>query len=629
MPDIDNTGPITNPTIDAQGRPTTGTQAPPEENTPAPQAPGKPKTVRDAIGADEQLGKMKKSAVSDAAINKVYQSLTFGFGADLDGAIFGKQAENTTRQLQKDYDHDHPLAAFGIDLTAGIVQSAAIPTVGVSGLAGTVGRLATGGAAMGALQGAGQGGDAATRGEAAAKGAAVGGVLGGVAGYASKLAKPGLEKMGAVDAAKGAFQKVQMALKSEGKSMDDLQNFLKANPGARAADFSPKVAEAVGKAGGVTNKTSDTLGTAMREDAAGQTGRVGGEVAQGQPLAKVKQQMIDDLDTLARQTKGAYTQSKTELNPVSPELQSVLSHPEVEPLFRKAVTDFNAGKSAGVADLQNAPKIRVTGGQISALPSAMLDDLQKAVGKAAEEEGTGSIRYGTLKAAQDTIKSQQTGSVKAAQGMAARLGGEQSGTGVLGAQEFGHAFAFGLKKADTAAWDKIKGNPEMVQYARFGMLNGLDEYLANSSRMTEGTLSKIADKLRTPDVEKVLGPKGANDVRKVFEKEAARQRVNASMQKGGNRQAAFHEENESRMASHAANVVGGLGHVVGTTARLLTGTGMSEKQAMNIIQMAAKPGGLAKIKAGGAPKNVMDILLAGANRIAGGAAASTDIKGSR
>src|ERR1700722_6600685 len=124
MPVTDTTGPITKPTIDDPGRPTTGTQAAPEESAPAPQTSGKPKTARDAIGADEQLGKMKKSAVSDAAINKVYQSLTFGFGADLDGAIFGKQAEHATRQLQKDYDHDHPMAAFGIDLMAGAVQSA-------------------------------------------------------------------------------------------------------------------------------------------------------------------------------------------------------------------------------------------------------------------------------------------------------------------------------------------------------------------------------------------------------------------------------------------------------------------------------------------------------------------------
>ena len=600
MPEIDTTGPIT-PTTDAQGRPTTGS---------------KPVQTRGAMDFDA-LGA------------KVYQALTFGFGADLDKAIFGKQAADTTRQLVKDYDHDNPMASFGIDLAATAVQSAAIPTVGVSGVAGAVGRLATGGAGMGALQGAGQGGDMQERMANAAKGAVVGGVVGGAAGYLGKVAQPALEKMGVMDAAKGAFQKVSAALKSDGKTMADLQNFLKANPGARAADFSPRVAEAVGKAGGVTNKTSETLGTAVREDTAGQAGRVSGGVQQGQPLAKVKQDMISDLDSLSRQTKAKYTQSKTELNPVSPALRDILEHPEVEPLFKKAIADFNAGKSAGVSDLANAPKIQLKGKDLTGLPSALLDDLQKAVGKAAEEEGTGSIRYGTLKAAQQGLKNEQTGAVKEAQGLAARLGGEQSGTGILGAQEFGHAFAFGLKKADTAVWNNIKGNPEMVQYARLGMLNGLDEYLANSSRMTEGSLTKIADKLRTPEVEEVLGKKGANDVRKVFEKEAARQRVNASMQKGGNRQAAFHEENESRMASHAANVVGGMGHVLGTTVRLLSGTGMSEKQAMNVIQMAAQPGGLAKLQAGGAPKKVIDILINNVGRTAGGTAASTDIKGSR
>ncbi len=628
MPDTDNTGPITGATVDAQGRPTTGTQAP-VDDAPAPQAGKSPKTIRGALGADEQIAKMKGSATSDAAIAKAYQSLTFGFGADVDGAIFGKQAEHTTRQLQKDYDHDHPLASFGIDLAAGIVQSAAIPTVGVSGVAGTIGRIATGGAGFGALQGAGQGGSLPERAANAAKGGAVGLVLGGAAGYAAKVAGPALEKMGATDAAKGAFVKVQAALKKDGKTMEDLQNFLKADPNARAADFSPAVAEVLGKAGGVSNKTSNALGTATREDAAEQAGRVGSEVSNVQPLAKVQQSMIHDLSALQSKRQSAYTTAKTESNPVTPELQGALDHPEVQPLLKKAVEDFNAGKSAGVSDLQGAPKIKLRDGKLSSLPSALLDDLQKSVGKAAQEEGSGTTRYGTLSALQRTLKDQQTGTIKGAHQLAARVGGESTGTGILGAQEFGHKFAFGLKGADMQTWNKIKGDPEAVQYARLGMTNGLNEYLTNAGKLTEGSLSKIAGQMRSPEVEEVLGKKGANDVRKVFEKEAARQRVNAEVSKGGNRQAAFHEENESRMASHAANVIGGLGHVVGTTARLLTGTGMSEKQALNIIQMAAKPGGLALIKAQGAPKKVIDILVTNAGRIAGSSAAAADIKGRR
>ena len=269
MPEIDNTGPI-NPTIDSTGRPTTGTKPAPPERGPLD---------FDALGA------------------KAYQALTFGFGADLDRAIFGKQAEQTTRQLVKDYDHDNPMSSAGIDLAAAVIQTAALPGSGTAGLegtvgriatrvagntagriaanvAGTTGRLATSGAGIGALQGFGSGGSIDERATSAAKGAAVGGVIGAGANFLGKVARPALEKTGVLDAAKGAFDKVQAALKGDGKSMADLQNFLKANPGARAADFSPKVAEAVAKAGGVSNKTSETLGTANRADAAGQTARL-------------------------------------------------------------------------------------------------------------------------------------------------------------------------------------------------------------------------------------------------------------------------------------------------------------------------------------------------------------------
>jgi hypothetical protein len=605
MPDIDNTGPITNPTVDPNGRPTTGTKP------------------RASVGALDM----------DALGAKAYQALTFGFGASIDRALFGKQAADTTRQLVKDYDHDNPMASFGVDLAAAAIQSAALPGVAAKGLAGSVGRLASGGAAMGSAQGAGSlaGTDASIgdRATATIKGAAVGGAVGGIAGRIGAMARPQLERSGILSASKGAFDRVQAALKNDGKTMADLQNFLKGNPGARAADFSPSVAEAVGKAGGISNKSSEALGSAMREDMSGQTGRVTSGVQNAQPLDKVRSQMIEDLENLQGSRQQTYTQSKTESTTVTPELQELLNHPEVKPLFDKAVEDFNAGKSAGVEDLKNAPKIKVLNGSPSALPSALLDDLQKAVNTASKDEKPGTIRRGTLDSLNKALKEQQTGTVKEGQKLAARIGGEDSGTGILGAQEFGHAFMFGLKKADTAAWNKIKDNPEQVQYARLGMTNALDEYLSKSSQMTEGALTGIANQMRSSQVQEVLGKKGANDVRKVFEQEAARQRVNASMQKGGNRQAAFHEENESRMASHAANVIGMGGHAIGTVARLLTGTGMSSKQADNLIQMAAKPGGLAKLQAAGASKNVIDILYKNRSRIVGASTEASDIKGQR
>ena len=571
--------------------------------------------------------------IGKAAAAKAFQSATFGFGADLSRMLINKQTEQSIRQLSTNYDKDHPLAGFAIDLAVAGAYSA-VPGVGaakdadlaVTGLK-MVGKQAITGAGIGALSGAGAGGDMAQRGKQAAEGAIVGGLGGAGAAYLGAAAKPVSEWVGASSARRSAAGAVNDALKADGKSMADLTNFLKANPDARIADFSPKVKEAVGKAAALTNKTSDTLGDAIRSDKEAQAPRLAQAVAQAQPLQKTKQQMIDNITDLEKQRKATYTLSKSELAPITPELQKILDHPEVKPLYDKAIKDFGAGKRAGVADLQLAPKYKV--GQ--ELPSAALDDLQKSIGRAAQDEGPGSIRYGTLKAAQDLIKTEQgkSGHIADAHALAARLGGEDSNTGLLGAQAWGHSYAFGLKNADIADFRKM--NPEQQEYAKLGMVSGMEKYLNDAGRMTEGSLSKIADKLRDPQVEEVLGAKGANDVRKVFQKEAARMRVSAQMQSGGSRKAAFNEENEARMVAHAANVVvGGAGHILGTGMRILSAHGISEKQATAMIDIASKPGGIARLEKAGMDKRVIDVISSAVKRkgvISGKLAAQGNLSG--
>lgn len=574
------------PAADASGRPTTGTVA-------KPQVP--------LVG--------KETAA------KALQSATFGFGADIAGKIAGAQTEQSIRQMEKSYDTAHPLAALGIDLAVAGAMSA-VPVLGIAKdaqMAATgaklAGKAALGGAAYGAATGAGGGGDWTERAQHAATGAITGAVFGSAGAYAAKALGPLAEKIGLASAEKGAANTVLNALKSEGKTPQDLAAFLKANPDARIADFSPKVAEAVGKAGGLTNKSSKAVGDVARTDKEQQLGRVSGGVGQASPLAKPKQDMLDDIDKLSRQRKDTYTLSKTETTAVTPELQRILDHPEVQPLLRQASKDFGAAKRAGVGDLQNAPKLDIKGGKLQSLPSAVLDDLQKMVGRAAEEEGPGSIRYGTLSAAQRALKDQQTGNIVNAQQLAARLGGEESKSGILGAQQWGHQYAFGLKSADIADFRKM--NPEQQQYAKLGMIGGMEQYLHDAGRLSEGSLTKIADQMRDPQLVEVLGQKTANDVRKVFSKEAARARVTTEVEKGGSRRAAFNEENQGRMLGHAANVaLSAGGHVIGTGVRILTANGMSEKQALNVISIAGQPGGLAKLSAMGMDKKLIDKLTA-------------------
>jgi hypothetical protein len=152
-------------------------------------------------------------------------------------------------------------------------------------------------------------------------------------------------------------------------------------------------------------------------------------------------------------------------------------------------------------------------------------------------------------------------------------------------------------------------NAEQKEYAKLGMVSGMEEYLNKKGRMTEGALTGIADQMRDPKLTEVLGDKSANDIRKVFSKEAARARVTAQVEKGPDRRAAFNEENQGRMLGHAANVALSVGgHVLGTGVRLLTANGMSEKQAVNIVNIAAQPGGLLKLQTMGMDRKLIDEL---------------------
>lgn len=545
------------------------------------------------------------------------QSATLGGAATVAGLLGQKQMEQSIRETEKNYRADNPMAAFGIDLAvAGAtglipgVGEANVAKVAASG-AGLVARRAATGAALGGAMGANSVSTDESAGRHISKGieGAVVGAVGSLGLSAlGSLATPLLNRMGVVglDQARAAGAQVEKALKADGKSPQELATFLQQNPADRIADFSPRVASLIAKEGGRTQETGRALGNSIREDSAGQAGRITGGAAQAQPLGKLKAQMISDLDSLSRQMKQEYTQSKAEILPVTPELQKILDHPEVQPLLRQALKDYGAGRAAGVADLQAAPKYKVG----SEIPSAALDDLQKAVGKAAQEEGPGSIRYGTLSAAQRALKDQQSGSIVNAQQLAARLGGEDSRTGLLGAQNWGHSFSLGLKSADPEQWARIKQNPEMVQYARLGALDGFEKYITNAGRMSEGALTKIADKMRDPQVEDVLGKKGANEVRKVFMNEAARQRVNASMGGGGSRQAAFTSENESRMVAHEGNVAAAKAIPgLGTAMRLAHAFKIPEKQALAMIDIATKPDGAKRLAEAGLSKTTIDRIM--------------------
>ena len=568
----------------------------------------------------------KTSAFDPAAAGaKLYQSMTFGFGADLDRMLFGKQAEDATRQLEKNYDKDHPLASAGMDLAVGIVQGAA--TGGGSVLAGGVKGIAKGaaiGGGLGALSGAGSGGTLEQRAGKALDQGAVGAVGGAAFGALGTILKPLADRAGKIgfNVNNQSAQAIDAALKSDGKSLVGLSSFLRQNPNARIADYSPKVADLVGEAGSSSQGGARALGTAIRQDVAGQQERLQNPSS---PLQHVKDQFAANLGQLEKDRKAAYDTAYSEVTKLTPELKDALAHRDVAPLVDDVLSDYaQLRKRAGSAPSQ-APKYKVG----EEIPTAVVDDLQKRLGDMARDPAAvGKMKAGALQAAQSALKDAQPASLDRAQRLAAKVGSESQESGIIGAQVWGGQFAYGLKSADITRWRNM--NPLEKQYARIGMTDGMERYLLDAGTMGETKLRNIGEKMgKDPVIREVLGDKEANQIKKVFIKEADRMRTSTTMASGGSRRAQWKEEDMGRMLAHGANVAAGLGHISGTAVRVLKQLGMSEDVAKRVIDTATKPGGLAQLQKDGMSKNMLDKVAAvvSQNRVGGAATGGRFVAG--
>ncbi len=561
---------------------------------PAQQAPAAPKADNSAPGPFNM----------EALGAKLYQSATLGYGADLDRVLFGKQAEETTRGLEKSYDKSNPFWALGMDLAVGSVEGAALGAGKVvQGGAAAIAKGAAGGAAYGAAAGFGSGGTVEERTKKAGEGALTGTLAGGAAGVAGTLLKGAgdrLGKMGFSQPAQAA-QAVQAALKKDGKTPQELESFMKQNPNARIADFSPAVADLVGSVGGQSNKLARQLGTSLREDAGAQLGRLQNP---SQPLLHVKQQLASNLQDLQKQMQDSYKSAYSEVVPLSPELKKALDHPDVAPLVKDTLADYGKLRMNPSSNVAQAPKYKVG----EEIPTAVVDDLQKRLNDAAKDPAAiGKMKAGALQAAHAALKDAQPESLNAAHRLAATVGGEDPQTGVRGAEVWGGQFAMGLKAADPKAWEKM--NPLQRQYARIGMVGGMERYLRDKGQMTEGALTKLGEKMDDPVVRNILGAKEANQVKKAFAAEAARSRVSNTMASGGSKRAQFQEENTGRAIAHMENVgVPGAHNVVGTAVRLLKSIGVPEARASSMIDIATKPGGLERLRKAGTDKKILDVV---------------------
>lgn len=546
-------------------------------------------------GSDQQAADDKTGLKQLGA--KTLQSATLGFGADAAGAVWGKDSEVALRKLSNQFDDKHPLAGIGLDLaTTGAV--ALIPGAGETAMARTAARV-TGtlagrtavGATVGGAAGVGAGGTADQRVKHGTEGAIAGaGVALGLGTAGQFLLKPIFDRMGPAgfSQAKAAADDIKSALTKEGKSVDGLNKFMMANPNARIADYSPKVADLVSSAADKSNETARQLAVNIRVDQAHQQMRIARET---QPLMALKNGMQDTADKLAKERDALYDTARgTEVVKISPALQGIINHPDVEPLFHEATAETAKAKLAG--RLQNLPPI--PDGHTS---SYALDETQRKIGQAAEDVGTGVGQQGTLKKLQGDLNAQLTPSMQKAQ-----LRAMQTGE-IDRAQQWGGGYAKGLKTSDIEDFRKM--SPVAQQYARLGVANGLEDYV-RSGRLTEGQFTKLADGLKDPAMVEVLGQRNASQAAKVFKAEAARSRTNSAMVQGGSNRTRLNDLIEENAAAHVVNhATGGIG---GSAMRMVQRLGMSEPQARSIIDIATKPGGIARLRKAGIDSNVLDKL---------------------
>jgi len=548
--------------------------------------------------------------------SKVIQSATLGLGADAAGAAFGKPAETSIRKLANQFDERHPLAGVAIDLATASAWSA-IPVLGeandvktaasaasrVGKFTGTLaGRTAVGGT-VGAISGAGAGGDTQHRETAAGEGAAEGAAAAAGLGVLGKVLAPAFNRIG-FSQSKTAASEIQQAMQKEGKSMAGLAEFLQKNPNARIADYSPRVADLVTKAVAQGNDAARAAQKAVERDTSRQQARLQQEA---QPMLRLKNDIRDSLNEIGKDRDDKYNFAHTEIAPLTPDLKAVLNSPSVKPHFEAAVTKLAEDKAmpAGAMGKKAAmvPKYNVN----SEVPNYILDETQRGI-EGAIKEGQGTDTSG-LMAARAMINRSAKPSLSDAQMAAARTQKAQD------AQDWGFQFAKGLKAAPIEDFRKM--GPAEQEYAKLGIANGLENYISNRNRMSESQLRNLSDYVKHPTIVEALGKRNASQASAIFVKEADRQKTSKQMLNGVSGRADYNEMASENAAAHIGNVAAkAVVPAAGTIMRLASKIGMSPKQAQEVIKMAAKPGGIDRMRKSGMDATFLD-KVEGAMKVKG------------
>lgn len=540
------------------------------------------------------------AATSGAA---AYQAVTLGFGADIDEMLKKGQGQET-RRLAASFKADHPFLGIAVDAAgAALVSKGAGAAVGATGLPAAMPRTYAAlssqvgsNALIGAAMGAGSGGTIGDRVESALFGGAVGGVGGAVipkvtAGL-GKMATRAAEAVGIADPAKLALGKIREGIESAGFKFKDVLNRMAANPQERLVDIVPDIESVARQAGAQGVKQLRRLEENVRNFANEQNQRFNDVTATAaRPYASLKNKVADVIDTMSKDMDQAYKAAYKKNVPMSDELDKLLKTAPGQAALKEAQTNMATDISLGKISKQNY----VPGKEV---PLAFLDKTQRALqGQIASEKDP------AMQASLIEMKNRVTDMMKKAAPEYAKgaeyssvLGRSKDEAALMGTQ-WGNKFAKGVPEADMETFRSM--TPWEKMHARFGLMDGIDDYLTMPGNKSTEFLQRTMQALESPEVKEILGTaRGANyhaQVKSAVAKEYQRAINSNNLIKGMNRA----EANDESITT-AANYLGGkLMGEFGIVQRVMAKSSMGQAQAKEIIDAATKPGGLTALAASG------------------------------
>ncbi len=543
----------------------------------------------------------EKFSTFEASGAKAYQSMTFGFGADLDEAISKGQGAKT-RAAARQFENENPWTALGLDIGAGVTQSMmpGIRSFGkVAGPPSAFNIAKSGakvGAVMGGLAGAGAGGDVGERAERALYGSAAG-TIGGVAiGLAQGQVAKILGRVGEsipfqsmITPASNAAKQLMSFISASGKSLERVERELAADPSKTLSDVLPGMSPLLKKLQGTSPEVQTQLKENIQKKLGGTSSRMEGGVKRAMnSIDDMIQDVQGQFHAMELGKNADYAQAHSEKAVITPEIKNILTNPAIKSLLAPAQET-----TAGMIQAGKTPKVSLKPGES---PVAFLDQVQRQIGTAidTERDPARKVLLTDLKTKMNEELGKQSTALAGGQDAAKKLATYEKSK--EDAMKWGMQFAKGVNSVDMKAFQEMS-DPLQKAHAQFGFLNGLnDTYLSQVGNMSTSQIQNMKTALTSDMTKELLPLKYSTKINKMLDRELSF-RKNADKISPKIERAEISDNKNTDTMTYGVNKW--LGGAVGSAMKLLNKAGVSEAQALQIVKLGASPEGLEMLKSSG------------------------------